>query len=92
MNRLTSFCGKWIRHSGWYPDRKLRLFDKTKGSFAGINPHDRFEMQPGATSGFLKGDLCIILLKQNRLTGRSCNAMPKLQLLNCTGIKNLPDG
>ena len=23
----------------------------------GINPHDRFEMQPGATSGFLKGDL-----------------------------------
>lgn len=57
MNRLTSFCGKWIRHSGWYPDRKLRLFDKTKGSFAGINPHDRFEMQPGATSGFLKGDL-----------------------------------
>ncbi len=57
MNRLTSFCGQWIRHSGWYPDRKLRLFDKTKGRFAGINPHDRFEMHAGATTGFLQGDL-----------------------------------
>src|ERR1035437_3751774 len=25
MNRLTNYCGKWIYHCGWYPDRKLRL-------------------------------------------------------------------
>ena len=25
MNRLNNYCGKWIRHCGWYPDRKLRL-------------------------------------------------------------------
>src|ERR1041385_5289202 len=25
MNRLTNYCGKWIRHCGWYPDTKLRI-------------------------------------------------------------------
>ena len=26
--RLTNYCGHWIRHSGWYPDIKLRIFDR----------------------------------------------------------------
>lgn len=32
LNRLTNYCGKWIKHSGWYPDVKVRLFPK-KGSY-----------------------------------------------------------
>ena len=28
LNRLSNYCGKWIKHSGWYPDRKIRLFPK----------------------------------------------------------------
>jgi len=32
VNRLTNYCGKWIRHSGWYPDVKVRLFPR-EGSF-----------------------------------------------------------
>lgn len=32
VNRLTNYCGKWIKHSGWYPDVKVRLFP-TEGSF-----------------------------------------------------------
>lgn len=56
-NRLNNYCGKWIHHSGWYPDTKLRLFDRRKGKWGGINPHDKFEMIPGAATGFLKGDL-----------------------------------
>lgn len=28
MNRLTNYCGKWIRHGGWYPDRKVRLWER----------------------------------------------------------------
>ena len=32
VNRLTNYCGKWIKHSGWYPDVKLRLFPK-KGCY-----------------------------------------------------------
>ncbi len=28
MNRLLNYCGSWIRHGGYYPDRKTRLFDR----------------------------------------------------------------
>jgi glycosyltransferase involved in cell wall biosynthesis len=57
MNRLTNYCGTWIRHCGWYPDTKLRLFDKTKGHWGGTNPHDKFELQAGCTLGKLQGDI-----------------------------------
>lgn len=57
MNRLTNYCGSWIYHSGWYPDRKLRLFDRSKAIWGGVNPHDKLEMAPGSTTGQLKGDL-----------------------------------
>jgi glycosyltransferase involved in cell wall biosynthesis len=57
FNRLTSYCGRYIRHGGWYPDRKLRLFDRTKGSWQGMNPHDKFVLEPGCIKAFLKGDL-----------------------------------
>jgi glycosyltransferase involved in cell wall biosynthesis len=57
FNRLNSFCGKWIRHSGWYPDRKIRLFDRRKTSVKGKNPHDEIVMAEGATIKHLKGDL-----------------------------------
>jgi len=58
MNRLTNYCGHWVRHCGWYPDTKLRIWDKTKGSWTGINPHDKFELIQGdAHAGHLKGDL-----------------------------------
>jgi glycosyltransferase involved in cell wall biosynthesis len=33
FNRITNFCGKWIKHSGWYPEYILRLFDKDKTGF-----------------------------------------------------------
>ncbi|MEF8810761.1 MAG: glycosyltransferase family 2 protein [Bacteroidales bacterium] len=57
FNRLTNYCGKWIRHSGWYPDRKLRLFDTRKGRWKGVNPHDRYELEEGSRLKFLQGDL-----------------------------------
>lgn len=57
MNRLTNYCGKWIKHCGWYPDKKLRLWDSRKGKWAGVNPHDRYEMIPDANIAFLKGDI-----------------------------------
>lgn len=44
FNRLTNYCGKWIKHSGWYPDVKLRLWDSRNGSWKGTNPHDRYEL------------------------------------------------
>jgi len=57
FNRLNSYCGRWIRHSGWYPDRKIRLFDRRKASVKGKNPHDEIVMADRSTIKFLQGDL-----------------------------------
>lgn len=57
LNRMTNYCGKWIKHSGWYPDKKLRLYDRTKGKWVGPKVHERFMLIEGATTGHLKGDL-----------------------------------
>ncbi len=58
MNRLTNYCGHWVRHCGWYPDKKLRLLDKSKGEWTGINPHDKYELFEGdKNAGYLKGDI-----------------------------------
>ncbi len=35
IKRKTAYMGKWITHSGWYPDRKLRLFRKEKSKWQG---------------------------------------------------------
>lgn len=57
MNRLTKYCGQWIKHCGWYPDSKFRLFDKTKARWAGEKVHEYLEIDPDATRGHLNGDL-----------------------------------
>ncbi|MFN3196271.1 MAG: glycosyltransferase family 2 protein [Chlorobiota bacterium] len=57
FNRLTSFCGQWIKHGGWYPDTKLRLWKKELGSWAGTNPHDKVVLNENVKVGFLEGDL-----------------------------------
>lgn len=57
LNRLTNYAGKWVRHSGWYPDTKLRLFDRRKGKWEGLIIHEEFKLEPGANQRHLKGDL-----------------------------------
>ncbi|RED99518.1 glycosyltransferase family 2 protein [Marinoscillum furvescens] len=41
MNRITYYAGTWIKHGGWYPDWKLRLWNKSKAKWGGRNPHDQ---------------------------------------------------
>ncbi len=57
MKRLNNFCGKWIYHSGWYPDKKIRLWNRNRGMWGGTNPHDMIIMESNSTKDFLKGDL-----------------------------------
>lgn len=38
--RLSQFCGKFIRHSGWYPDYVLRLFRRGKARFSNDLVHE----------------------------------------------------
>jgi len=57
VNRLTNYCGKWIRHCGWYPDKKVRLWDRRKGHWGGVNPHDHVVMDESSRIRHLSGDL-----------------------------------
>lgn len=53
--RRTRYLGQWIRHGGWYPDRKLRLFDRRRARWGGTNPHDHVEADGPVTERF--GDI-----------------------------------
>ena len=57
FNRLTNYAGFWVKHCGWYPDKKLRLFNKNFARWGGMNPHDIIKMEPKSQKGFLSGDL-----------------------------------
>ena len=57
MNRCNIYCGNYIRHGLWYPDRKIRLFDKRIAFCGGLNPHDKIELTEDVTVKHLKGDL-----------------------------------
>ncbi len=41
LSRLSSFCGQWMRHGDWYPDRVLRLFRRERGRFTEDRVHER---------------------------------------------------
>lgn len=56
MNRLTNYCGKWIRHSGWYPDTKIRLWKKEMASWKG-DVHEELVFNGNPSVILLHGDL-----------------------------------
>src|SRR5258708_37598443 len=39
--RLSSFCGRPMRHSGWYPDYVLRLLRRGRARFTDVIVHER---------------------------------------------------
>lgn len=55
--RLTKYLGRWIRHGGWYPDVKLRLFRRSVARWGGTNPHDHVRVDAGQRVERLAGDL-----------------------------------
>jgi glycosyltransferase involved in cell wall biosynthesis len=57
MNRLSSYGGRWMKLSAWYPDKKLRLWDKRIGYWGGDNPHDKVVIDKKVNVLHLKGDL-----------------------------------
>jgi glycosyltransferase involved in cell wall biosynthesis len=57
MNRCTNYCGHFIRHGLWYPDSKIRLFDRRCARWAGMNPHDKIEVDQNFPVGQLSGDI-----------------------------------
>lgn len=57
MNRRNFYRGKCINHAGWYPDNRVRLFNKEKARWGGQNPHDIIVMDNPDYTFHLKGDL-----------------------------------
>jgi glycosyltransferase involved in cell wall biosynthesis len=55
FNRLSNYCGKWIHHGDWYPDKKMRLWNKTEGQWVG-SIHEKVNLD-NVKINHLKGDL-----------------------------------
>ncbi len=79
--RMSSFCGRFIRHSGWWPDRVLRLFRRGTARFTDAPVHEK--VVPSGTVGRLQAHflhytyptLDTALVKMNRYSTDGALAM-----------------
>lgn len=55
FSRISRFCGQWMRHGDWYPDRVTRLFRRGRARFTDDLVHERLDVQGRVER--LKGDL-----------------------------------
>jgi glycosyltransferase involved in cell wall biosynthesis len=55
MPRLARYMGRWILHSGWYPDSKLRLYDRRQAKWVGDFVHESVAVR--GRVGHLQGNL-----------------------------------
>lgn len=55
MPRLAQYLGRWIHHSGWYPDRKVRLYHRAKANWVGEYVHESVKV--AGQVGHLEGNL-----------------------------------
>jgi len=56
-NRLNNYCGKWIRHGGWYPDKKIRLWDSRHGLWNKSVVHESIEFDKNTKIGHIKENI-----------------------------------
>jgi hypothetical protein len=56
FNRLNNYCGKWIHHSGFYPDKKIRIWNRNIGKWEGLI-HEVIKFDRKVKEQHLKGDL-----------------------------------
>ncbi|MFT5765244.1 MAG: glycosyltransferase involved in cell wall biosynthesis [Saprospiraceae bacterium] len=57
LDRLTNFCGQWIKHSGWYPEWKVRLFHRSHSKWEGKFVHERLVHRNRVSVQKVKGKL-----------------------------------
>jgi glycosyltransferase involved in cell wall biosynthesis len=54
FNLITNYAGKWIKHCGWYPEKKLRIWDSQKGLWKG-DIHERVDLDPSCKIRHIPG-------------------------------------
>jgi glycosyltransferase involved in cell wall biosynthesis len=57
VNRLNAYYGRFVRHGGFYPDRKIRLWRKGAARWSDATIHETAVLAPGARAARLEGDL-----------------------------------
>ena len=57
FNRLTRYIDRWIKNCDWYPDVKIRVWNKNLGKWGGTNPHDLIILEDSSKVRHLRGDL-----------------------------------
>ncbi|MCI5056084.1 MAG: glycosyltransferase family 2 protein [Flavobacteriales bacterium] len=57
FNRKNNYVGKWIRFSGWYPDEKIRIFNRNEVFWEGDFVHETLVVPSSTSNTKLKGDL-----------------------------------
>ena len=55
VSRKTFYVYRWLNHV-WYPDKKIRLFNKQHAKWGGVNPHDKVVVDTDKV-GDLSGDV-----------------------------------
>ncbi len=78
--RRSSFCGRFLKHSGWWPDYVVRLFRRDAGRFSDDRTHERVLLE-GATRKLREpimheaiDDLDQMLLKMNAYSSASAES------------------
>jgi len=83
LARKTSYAGRFIRHGGWWPEWRVRLFDRARARWGGEDPHDRIVAEgevgrlDGALHHYAYRDLSHHLEKVNRYTSTMAAGMAK---------------
>lgn len=55
VSRHVHYLGRWIDHSGWYPEPRVRLFRRERGTWTGIDPH--YDVAVAGPVGSLTGEI-----------------------------------
>lgn len=79
--RLSNFCGRWIRHSGWWPDYVIRLFRRETARFSDAAVHE--SVQAAGPVAVLNGhflhyshpDMHGLIIKINRYSSEAAGMM-----------------
>lgn len=81
LNRKSQFLGRWITHSGWYPDYILRLFRRDKARFTASPVHEEVEIDgqvgtlPGHIMHYTDPSIAHYLKKLDRYTALSAKML-----------------